>query len=373
MEKRTIENLGISTSLLGFGCMRLPEKDGHIDEARAEEMIDRAYKSGVNYFDTAYPYHNGESEPFVGKTLDKYPRDSYYLATKLPCWFVKTLEDAKNKFQEQLDRLHKDYVDFFLLHALGRDRFHEMRDLGVIDYLLEEKAKGRIKYLGFSFHDDYDAFEEIIKYRQWDFCQIQFNYMDTDEQAGLKGVKLAEELGVPLVIMEPIKGGSLATLPADVTSEFSRLAPNASVASWALRYVGSFDIVKVILSGMSTEEQVEDNLSTFNNFARLSDEEMAAVEKTAATIRSRVFNGCTGCRYCMPCPNGVDIPHNFRIWNTYGMYNNAGHTKWEWTQTIKEEEQAKNCIGCGLCETQCPQHLDIRDNLQTLQGVLDNL
>lgn len=373
MEKRAFDNLGISTSLLGFGCMRLPEKDGKIDEEYAEKIIDKAYAQGVTYFDTAYPYHNGASEPFVGRVLDKYPRDSYYLATKLPCWFVKSVDDAKRIFNEQLERLHKDYVDFFLLHALNGERFREMRDLGVVDYLLTEKAAGRLKYLGFSFHDGYEAFEEIIKYRKWDFCQIQFNYMDTEDQAGIKGVRLAESLGIPLVIMEPVKGGSLATLPEDVTAEFKRIRPDASPASWALRYVGSFDNVKVILSGMSNEAQVDDNLATFNNFEKLNDEEQKAVEKTAATIRSRVFNGCTGCRYCMPCPNGVDIPHNFRIWNTYGMYNNTGNAKWEWNSTIKDEEKAKNCISCGLCETQCPQHLNIRENLASLQELMDSL
>jgi len=372
MEKRLIDNLGVSTSLLGFGCMRLPQKDGKIDEALAEHCIDKAYAAGVNYFDTAFPYHNGDSEPFVGKVLDKYPRESYFLATKLPCWNVHELEDAKKIFQNQLDRLHKTYVDFFLLHALDRNRFHQMRDLGVIEYLKEEQANGRIKFLGFSFHDGFDAFKEIIEYRKWDFCQIQFNYMDTEEQAGIKGVQLAESLGVPLVIMEPVKGGSLANLPEDVTTEFKRLAPDASTASWALRFVGSFDNIKVILSGMSTEEQVDDNLKTFNNFKKLSDEEMKAVTDTADALRRRVFNGCTGCRYCMPCPNGVDIPRNFRIWNTYGMYQNAGHTKWEWS-TVQDDQKAKNCIQCGMCETQCPQHLNIRDDLSRLQSMMDEL
>jgi predicted aldo/keto reductase-like oxidoreductase len=196
--------------------------------------------------------------------------------------------------------------------------------------------------------------------------------MDTEEQAGIKGVQLAESLGVPLVIMEPVKGGSLANLPEDVTTEFKRLAPDASTASWALRFVGSFDNIKVILSGMSTEEQVDDNLKTFNNFKKLSDEEMKAVTDTADALRRRVFNGCTGCRYCMPCPNGVDIPRNFRIWNTYGMYQNAGHTKWEWS-TVQDDQKAKNCIQCGMCETQCPQHLNIRDDLSRLQGMMDEL
>ena len=372
MEKRLIENLGIETSLLGFGCMRLPQKDGKIDRDYAFEMIDKAYKAGVNYFDTAYPYHNGESELVTGAALDRYPRDSYYLATKLPVWFVKSKEDAKKYFEEQLQKLHKDYIDFYLLHAIGAERFREMRDLGVIDYLEEEKKAGRIKYLGFSFHDGFEAFKEIITYKKWDFCQIQFNYMDKNEQATLEGVKLAKELGVPLIIMEPVKGGSLSNLPDDVTTEFKRLRPDASITSWALRYCGSFDIVKVILSGMTEDYQLEDNLKTFNNFEPLSDEEMAAVNATSDAINKRVFNGCTGCRYCMPCPNGVDIPRNFRIWNTYGMYQNTGHAKWEWGQ-ISLEEKAKNCLECGLCMEHCPQGISIPEDLAKVQETMDNL
>lgn len=373
MEKRTFDNLGISPSMLGYGCMRFPEKDGHIDEEYAEQLLDRAYAAGITYFDTAYPYHGGASEPFVGRVLDKYPRDSYFLATKLPLWAVNSLDDAKRLLKEQLTRLNKDYIDFYLLHAINAERFHAMRDLGVIDYLVEEKEKGTIRYLGFSFHDSFEAFKEVITYRKWDFCQIQFNYMDVNEQAGVEGVKLAESLGVPMVIMEPVKGGTLAKLPENVTDEFKRLRPNDSLASWALRFVGTFKNVKVILSGMTERDQLEDNLKTFDKFEDLNDEEMAAVEGTAAALRKRVFNGCTGCRYCMPCPNGVDIPYNFSIWNEYGMYLNEGHTKWRWNHEISADRKADNCIKCGACEEACPQHLSIRDNLEQLSGLLNSL
>lgn len=371
--KRAIEKLGIETSLLGFGCMRFPTKDGKIDEARAEKMMDEAIARGINYIDTAFPYHGGESEPFVGKVLDKYPRDSYYLATKLPCWDVKTPEDAPRIFESQLKRLNKDHIDFYLLHALGRDRFRDMVKLGVVEFCEEMKRQGKIKYLGFSFHDGYEAFEEIANYRDWDFCQIQLNYMDTNEQAGLKGYELTEKLNIPLVIMEPIKGGSLANLPEEVCGDLRAADPSASNASFALRWVASFPNVKVVLSGMSSEDQTEDNLNTFTNFKPMGEDEMKMMAKLADTLRSRVNNGCTGCNYCMPCPAGVNIPYNFRIWNTFGMYGDKNGTRWQWNHNIAQEQKAINCIECGACEAACPQQLSIRENLKQLQKELDEL
>ena len=371
--KRHFDNLGVDTSLLGFGCMRLPQKDGKIDELRAEAMIDRAYKAGVNYFDTAYPYHDGMSEPFVGKALDRYDRSSYFLATKLPLWHVHSLDDAKRLLNEQLERLHKDYIDFYLFHAFNKGHFERMKEYGVFDYLESEKAAGRIRYLGFSFHDSFETFKEIIEYRKWDFCQIQYNYMDTEYQAGDRGVALAESLGVPLVIMEPVKGGSLATLSGAVTEGFKKARPEASAASWALRFVASRNQVKVVLSGMTTEDQLEDNLATFTDFEPLSEEEEKLVADTAQIIRQRTFIGCTGCRYCMPCPSGVNIPRNFSLWNEYGMYNNAGGSKWNWNNDIPDSEKGSNCVECGACEEACPQHLNIRESLKAAVRTMEGL
>ncbi len=374
MTKRSWNKLGIETSLLGFGCMRFPTTpDGHVDEARAAEMIDTAYKAGVNYFDTAYFYHNSESEPVVGRLLSRYERDSFYLATKLPCYSVESVEHAQRIFEDQLSKLQTDHIDFYLLHALNGGSFQKMVDLGVIEFCEDLKRQGRIRYLGFSFHDSYDVFERILRYRDWDFCQIQYNYMDRDVQAGDRGVELARELDIPLVIMEPIKGGSLATLPDSITAPLKALRPDASVASWALRFVGTEPNVKVILSGMSTEDQVADNLKTFADFEPLSDVEMSTVEALANNLFARVNNSCTGCSYCMPCPAGVNIPQNFRIWNTYGIYENHGSTRWEWGQSIKPEEKASSCVGCGACEGICPQQLPIREHLARLQKELDAL
>lgn len=372
MEKRKLEKLGIETSLLGYGCMRFPTNaEGKIDEEKAEALLDKAIAEGVNYIDTAYPYHNGESETFVGKVLQKYPRASYYLATKLPVWNVKALEDVDKIFNEQLSKLQTDYVDFYLMHAMNLGRWKEMLEMGVVKRLEEMKEEGKIRYLGFSFHDNYAAFEEILNYRDWDFCQIQLNYMDVNDQAGMKGYKLTEEKQIPLVIMEPVKGGMLANYGGDVAEKFRALDKDASFASYALRWVGSLPNVKVVLSGMTTMEQVEDNLKTFGNFKPMSEEELKAVEEVVEILNNRVQNGCTGCNYCMPCPAGVNIPRNFRIWNTYHMYQNYNTVRWNWEQEMPEDQKAKNCIECGKCEMACPQGLKIREDLKRAQEDLD--
>lgn len=372
MEKRRLENLGIETSLLGYGCMRFPvNAEGKIDEEKATALLKKALAEGVNYIDTAYPYHNGESESFVGKVLKEYPRDSFYLATKLPLWAIHSLEDVDKIFNIQLERLQTDYVDFYLMHAMGGAKWREMKEMGVVERLEELKAEGKIKYLGFSFHDSYEAFEEIINARDWDFCQIQLNYMDTEEQAGLKGYELTEKKGVPLVIMEPVKGGSLAAFADDIMEKFHEADPEASAASFALRFVASLPNVKVVLSGMTTMDQVEDNLKTFNNFKPLSDREQEIIKEVVDLMNSRIQNGCTGCRYCMPCPAGVKIPECFGAWNTYHMYQNYNAVKWNWETAIGEEHQPKNCIKCGKCEQACPQKISIRQDLEKAQADLD--
>ncbi len=372
MEYRKMEQLGIETSLLGFGCMRFPTTgSGKISRARAAKMIDTAMEAGVNYYDTAYPYHDGESESFMGEVLQKYERGTYYLATKLPCWEVSSLADAERIFAEQFEKLRTTYIDFYLLHSLNADSFYKMCELGVVDWLEEQKKNGRIRYFGFSFHDSYEAFEEIIKYRNWDFCQIQLNYMDTELQAGIRGYKLAEELGVPMIVMEPVRGGSLAYMEDSIGRHFKELSKNASYASWALRWVGSLPNVKVILSGMSTMEQVHDNLYTFSPFMPLTPNEQIAVLKVSTERKKRIRNGCTGCGYCMPCPKGVNIPANFKIWNDYGIYENVGALKWSWSNDVEESEKPGSCVECGLCEKACPQKLSIRADLKLLQQELD--
>lgn len=372
MEYRTFDKLGVKVSLLGYGCMRFPTKaDGTIDEAEAEKLLDKAYAAGVNYFDTAYPYHNGESELVVGRIMKKYDRNSFHLATKLPVWFVKTVEDVDRLLNEQLEKLQTDYIDFYLMHALNKDKWHEMVSVGCVERLVELQKQGKIKHLGFSFHDGYEAFEEIITYRDWDFCQIQFNYMDCDEQASWKGYDLAKKLNVPLIIMEPVKGGTLTRFSDDIMEKFAAIDPNASAASFALRWVGTFDNCKVILSGMTTMEQLDDNLKTFGEFKPMDQAELDAIDDIKKAILSRTKNGCTGCRYCMPCPMGVDIPASFSCWNRLNMYGNYYAVNWTWETEMSEAKQPKNCVECGKCEKACPQQIPIREHLKQAQADID--
>ena len=367
---RKSQKLNVETSLLGFGCMRFPTlSDGSIDEEQTLKMFDIAINNGINYIDTAHPYHNGLSEPFVGKALKKYDRSKLYLATKLPVWVVESRDHALEIFEGQLKKLQTEYIDFYLLHSLDDSKWQKCLDLGLVDMCIELQKQGKIKYLGFSFHDSYEVFEKIINYRDWDFCQIQFNYMDTDEQAGLKGLKLCEEKGIPNIIMEPLKGGSLTKYSPDVEKVFKDYDKDASIASWGLRFVGSYDNVLVLLSGMSNIAQMEDNIKTFNNFKKLNNEEQKVIDAAIQKIRDRVKNGCTGCRYCMPCPKQVNIPKMFRMWNLASMYDNFNVVNWSFNNT-KPEEFSTSCIQCGICETKCPQNISIRKDLQEAYNYL---
>lgn len=372
MEYRTWPALDARVSLLGFGCMRFPTDDaGCVQEDAAAAMLRRALEAGVNYIDTAYFYHEEQSERVLGRVLADVPRERYYLATKLPTWKVESLEDAQRFFTTQLERLNTDHFDFYLLHTLNRDRWRAMVELGVVDWCVQKQREGAICRFGFSFHDGYDAFEEILSFRKWDFCQIQFNYLDTDIQAGERGYALAEQLGVPLVIMEPVKGGALADLPEDLAARLRRARPGASMASWALRWAAGRANVLTVLSGMSTLEQVEDNAATFTRFQPLTQAELALVEETAAALRARVKNGCTGCRYCMPCPAGVNIPENFRLWNQTAKTQNGASAWRPWHVNFGEEDKAKNCVRCGRCVPLCPQGIPIPDDLARAQAELD--
>lgn len=364
MEKRKMNKNAEEVSLLGFGCMRFPlDSEGKIDEGEAGKLLDTAIAGGVNYIDTAYPYHDGASEDFVGRHLEKYDRNSYYLATKLPVWKIEKTEDVRTIFEEQLKNLRTDHVDFYLLHALDKEKWENVLKFGMMEECLKLKEEGKIRNLGFSFHDELDVFKEIINYRDWDFVQIQLNYVDNNIQQGIEGYDIAFEKGIPVVIMEPVKGGALAKLPPAMENIFRELRPEASVASWAFRYVGSMEGIKVILSGMTTMEQVEDNLKTFSDFEPLSRQEEAAVERVTSEYRSRQENRCTTCGYCMPCPFGIKIPKNFKIWNTASIYEDHEKGRLEYME-MEEGERAAACRHCGACEPKCPQMIEIIRDLE---------
>ena len=369
MEYRKLKS-GVSISLLGFGCMRFPiDNSGRIERALSLEMIDTAFKAGVNYYDTAYVYHDGESEEFLSQALGKYPRDSYYIATKLPVWRTKTVSDAKQIFETQLKRLNTDYIDFYAVHSLCKRTWDNTVNSGIMNFLDELKREGKIKHLGFSFHDEYEAFEEILKSRQWDFCMIQLNYMDTEYQAGLAGYKLALERAVPAFIMEPLKGGRLTQMADGILSAQSE---EFSSASLAFRWLTDLPDIKLILSGMSSLSQVKENLKIFSAPRPLSDSERKLIEQISGRLRGRAYNGCTMCGYCKNCPAGIDIQRCFRIWNDYGIYKNLNGALWSWENELNDKQKPHNCTECGKCEEICPQKIEIIRDLKKLEEQLTN-
>ena len=379
MEHRTFEKLGVSPSLLGFGCMRFPKKqDETIDEAEAEKMIDKAMAAGVTYIDTAYPYHNGESEPFVGRVLKKYDRNSFFLATKLPVWLVEKKEDAEKFLQEQLERLDVEYVDFYLMHAMNKERWEKMKELGIPEELEKFKKEGKIRYLGFSFHDDYEVFEEILTSRKWDFCQIQYNYMDEYSQAGVEGLRYANAKGLPVIIMEPLRGGRLVNLlPESAKKLFRADKEGRTPAELALKWLYNQPEVTCVLSGMNSMEMVEQNLKTASesHVGCLTASDAALIEQVKEEIKKHVKVGCTGCGYCMPCPRGVDIPGTFRCYNAmYSEGKKSGRKDYlQCTAFRKDTASASQCVGCGKCEKHCPQHIEIRKELKCAASELEDV
>ncbi len=362
MKKRTYKTSNEEVSLLGFGCMRFPmNEDGTINKKETFKMMDYAYEQGVNYYDTAYPYINGTSEIIVGEWLSSKERSSLYLATKSPVWDLHSMEDFYAKLNEQLSKLQTEYIDYYLLHALDKSKWDQINAFDLIAHLDEVKASGKVKKIGFSFHDEYPMFEEILNSYDWDFCQIQYNYMDVDYQAGKKGYELAKSKGIPVIIMEPIKGGQLANVPQEIKTLFNEVAPQKSDASMAMRFVGSHEHVLTVLSGMSTLEQVKDNVNTFQDFVPFSEEEYTVIEKARKIFLERVQVLCTQCGYCMPCPFGVNIPRNFTILNNSHIYDNFAGGKSRYCDL--KEAAAHTCVGCRVCVDKCPQHIDIPEKL----------
>lgn len=375
MEYRNFGRLDLKVSALGYGCMRLPVIDGdpgRIDESQATDLVRYAVDHGVNYVDTAYPYHQGNSERFLGRALKDGYREKVNLATKLPVWEVKEYADFDRLLNEQLDRLQTDYIDFYLLHALDKERWQAVKELGVLDWLDQQVAAGKIKHPGFSFHDSLDVFKEIVDAYDWHMCQIQLNYMDQEYQAGVAGLKYAGSKGIAVVIMEPLRGGKLAkNVPSDVKAVFDATGIDRTPAAWALRWLWNFPEVSVVLSGMGSMEEVKENIESAADArpGSLTEDELATIEKAREIYNRRIKVSCTECEYCQPCPNDVAIPRIFRLYNELSMYetNDAKHS---YQGLVKDKKDAANCIECGQCESVCPQHIPIIETLKEADKAL---
>jgi len=363
MKYRKFLKGNIDISSLGFGTMRFPtiKNEGDIDIQKTTEMLDYAIYNGLNYIDTAFTYHNGMSENFLGDYLEKRKvRDKSFLATKMPVWKIEKYSDLDYYFNIQLRRLRTSYIDFYLLHSLWQGSWEKVKNLNMLDFLIKKKEEGKIRFFGFSFHDEFNVFKEIIDYYNWDFYQIQLNYMDIDYQAGERGLKYAYEKGIQAIIMEPLKGGKLANPPQSIRNVFDEYKIKKSPVEWALSFLLNKKEILLILSGMSSFEQVKENIEVASKYEinSLNEDEL----KILSIARNEWLNiksiGCTNCKYCMPCPNGVNIPKNFEIYNNYIMYGDLNESVSKY-QYLKEEESASNCRECGTCETLCPQNLEI--------------
>jgi predicted aldo/keto reductase-like oxidoreductase len=364
---RKFGKLDWDVSALGFGAMRLPTIGGDsskIEEPHAIKMIRYAIDHGVNYVDTAYPYHQGQSEYLVGKALKDGYREKVRLATKMPSWLVEEYADFDKYLNEQLGKLDTTHIDYYLLHGLNKGRWPKLKELGVFEWAEKAKADGRIKYLGFSFHDDYELFEKILEDAyKFTFCQIQLNYMDTEYQAGVKGLKLAASKGLAVIVMEPIKGGKLAvTPPQKVQDVWAKAQKKRTPAEWALQWVWNYPEVSVVLSGMSEMKHVEENVEYAGRSGAntLTDKELALIMEAKQAYLSLGFVGCTACRYCMPCPQDVAIPEILGLYNEYYMSGQSDEIKQKYWEKITPETHSSNCISCGICEEKCPQELPIR-------------
>jgi predicted aldo/keto reductase-like oxidoreductase len=369
MQYRKFGKLDWKVSALGFGAMRLPILDndsGKINIPLATQMVRYAIDQGVNYVDTAYPYHNGESERFLAGALKDGYREKIKLATKMPSWLVKTEADFDRLLEEQLKKLDVNFIDFYLLHALNKGHWENFKKLDVFSWAEKKIAEGLIGHLCFSFHDSYAVFESIVNgYDNWTMAQIQYNYMDINRQAGRKGLKLAADRGLAVVIMEPLRGGRLAQNPAPKSIEavWAKSEYDWTPAAWALQWLWDQPEVSTVLSGMSAIEQVKENLDTASTsgVGKLRVKDLALIDEVREAYDALAPIPCTKCEYCLPCPNGVAIPRIFEIYNEGVMYDEFAGAKWAYYNQVQPEARADNCIECGECEAACPQSIQIID------------
>lgn len=376
MQYRKFGKLDVQVSALGFGCMRLPVidgKSGSIDQAEATRMIRYAIDQGVNYIDTAYGYHEKTSEIAVGKALQDGYRQKVNLATKLPVWLVNESGDFDTLLNEQLGKLQTDHVDFYLMHALNRNSWQKVVELDLLRKAEAALADGRIGHIGFSFHDTLDTFKEIVDgYDHWDFCQIQYNYMDIENQAGTEGLQYAASKGLGVIIMEPLLGGKLARHIPALDPVWEMIATDRTPADWALQWLWNQPEVSVILSGMSTMPQVEENLASAaaSGVGSMTVEELELIASAREKIRQLSPIPCTKCEYCLPCPNGVNIPRNFEVYNEGAMYNDHDNARNTYKRWISDDAKAAQCIQCQECESKCPQKIVISEWMPVVEEVL---
>ncbi len=382
MQYRKFGKTNEQVSLLGFGCMRLPVIGGdasQIDDEKAIAMVRHAIDAGVNYIDTAYPYHGkgfgkgGASEPFVARALKDGYREKVNIATKLPSWLCESQADMERLLDEQLSRLETQTIDFYLVHALNKTTWDKLKTLDIGAFLDRAIAAGKIRYAGFSFHDNEDCFIDIVDSYDWSFCQIQYNYLDENYQAGKKGLEYASDKGLGIAIMEPLRGGSLAQqMPAEIEAAWEKAPVKRTPVEWALRWVMNHPEVSVVLSGMSEMVHVEENLKTASEGAAnsLTQEEIGLVDYAKEVFNSRMKINCTGCRYCMPCPVGVDIPQNFGLYNNAYLFDSMAVFQTRYRMFLPDASKATQCIECGKCESHCPQNIAIREELKNVARVL---
>lgn len=362
---------------LGFGLMRLPEKDGAINYDEVCKMVDKYMSAGLNYFDTAYVYHGGRSEVAARECVVKrYPRDSFYLATKLPAWELKTEEDRDRIFDIQRERAGVDYFDYYLLHSIEEGgNYNTYERLNCFEWGVMKREEGKIKHFGFSFHGSPALLEKLLDdHPEVEFVQIQLNYADWDNPVIASGklYEILHERNIPIIIMEPVKGGTLASPVPEIIGLFNAERPGASAASWALRFVGSLPGVMTILSGMSNDAQMTDNISTFTDFEPLSEKEKEVIEKAKDIMLGKPTIGCTSCRYCCDgCPQGIKIPDVFSLVNAVRVYGNDWRAKNFYNSHIAPVSRAGDCIACGQCEGVCPQHLPIIELLKAASEQFD--
>ena len=354
---------------LGFGMMRFPRKDGQIDKDELRLMVDEFLAHGYKYFDTAYVYDDGGSEEMVGELLSfRHPRESFYLATKMPAKILNVPEDMETAFNLQLARTKAGYFDFYLLHAIGRGNIETFDKMGAWEFMQQKKREGLIKHAGFSFHDSAEMLDEVLTaHPEVEFVQLQINYADWDDPKVQSRLcyEVAGKHNKPIIIMEPVKGGNLAGMGDEIRKVFTDAAPDKSVASWAVRFAASLEGVLVMLSGMSDLAQVKDNLATFDDFKPLSDNETAVINQVQKMLSEVETIPCTRCKYCVSgCPSNINIPGILGVLNEHALYQNAVREKGHYQWVTNQSGKASDCVECGQCETQCPQHIDIVNQLK---------